>query len=492
MITYRFDVDGAKEQFLVAFKGRAETLLREYPCFAGADSERIREIMSADLSAIRSEIAEICGDDRLASLEVKRKKLQSIIGELAEDESAFEPGTDASFKLKEKRGELIEVKKQIEKIKDSGGADVQDRLLSTLVTPEIMADKAVLQSVPDAVVIFRIKLAEILSEIHTEINEAKQPFVGQEENAIAKDNELARRINEAKQQYEELSEDSGVLEQEELNGMLKQKIGRFFRDFGIVREYDSGDMEMAFAIIREEWNRLESDFKRTKQEDARRIPVLKEICKYLDSPDILEEDRQAYTRDLYNNVNVFGITCTSRDRFTKSQLSDLERYPSIRKAMAADTKEAKQVISKLEDYIGDLTQDNLITALASIQELFSVFGANGILGSTELRVKYERPPIETAKKIADHVKLISNVVNASSVKQLTAYTGNSLHSLYEFLRDVQTIVLKAEQEESKAKRDLQNIRGVSGLDEFADAVKTDLAELYEQLEKMEVCNNASN
>lgn len=323
---YRFDADGAKEQFLVVFKDRVETLLREYPCFAGVGSEKIREIMSADLSVIRSEIAEICGDDRPASLEVKRKKLQYIIGELAENESAFEPGTDAFFKLKEKRGELIEVKKQIEEIKDSGGADVQDRLLSTLVTPEIMADKAVLQSVPDAVVIFRIKLTEILSEIHNEINEAKHPFVEQEENAIAKDNELARRINEAKQQYEELSEDSGVLEQEELNGMLKQKIGRFFRDFGIVREYDSGDMETAFAIIREEWNRLESDFERTKQEDARRIPVLKEICKYLDSPDILEEDRQAYTRDLYNNVNVFGITCTSRDRFTKSQLSDLERY----------------------------------------------------------------------------------------------------------------------------------------------------------------------
>lgn len=167
-------------------------------------------------------------------------------------------------------------------------------------------------------------------------------------------------------------------------------------------------------------------------------------------------------------------------------------YPSIRKAMAADTKEAKQVITKLKDYIGDLTQDNLIAALASIQELFSVFGANGILGSTELRVKYEKPPIDTAKKIVNHVKSISDVVSASSVKQLTAYTGNSLHSLYEFLRDVQAIALKAEQEESKAKKDLENIRGVSGLNEFADAVKADLAELYEQLEKMEVCDNASN
>lgn len=139
--SYRFDVDGAKEHFLVAFKDRAETLLREYPCFAGAGSEKIREIMSADLSVIRSEIAEICGDDRLASLEVKRKKLQSIIGELAEDESAFEPGTDAFFKLKEKRGELIEVKKQIEEIKDSGGADVQDRLLSTLVPRRLWRTK---------------------------------------------------------------------------------------------------------------------------------------------------------------------------------------------------------------------------------------------------------------------------------------------------------------------------------------------------------------
>ena len=150
------------------------------------------------------------------------------------------------------------------------------------------------------------------------------------------------------------------------------------------------------------------------------------------------------------------------------------------------------LITKLKDYIGELTQENLIAALASIQDLFAVFGANGILGSTELRVKYEKPPIETAKKIVDHVKLISDVVASSSVQQLTAYTGNSLHSLYEFLRDVQAIALKAEQEESKAKKDLQNIRGVAGLDEFADAVKTDLAELYDQLEKMEVCDNASN
>ena len=40
----------------------------------------------------------------------------------------------------------------------------------------------------------------------------------------------------------------------------------------------------------------------------------------------MEEDRQSYTRELFNNVNVFGITCTSRDRFTKNQLQELDRY----------------------------------------------------------------------------------------------------------------------------------------------------------------------
>ena len=78
------------------------------------------------------------------------------------------------------------------------------------------------------------------------------------------------------------------------------------------------------------------------------------------------------------------------------------------------------------------------------------------------------------------------------MKQLTAYAGNSLNALYVFLRDIQTIALKAEQEEAKAKKELESIRGVSGLDELADAVKNDLIELYETIEKMEVCDNASN
>lgn len=108
--------------------------------------------------------------------------------------------------------------------------------------------------------------------------------------------------------------------------MLKQKITRFFRDFGIVREYDSDNLETAFDIIGDEWNKLETEYNASSTENKIKIPMYKDIVKYLSQEDILEEDRAAYTRELYNSANVFGITCTSRDRFTPSQLAELGKY----------------------------------------------------------------------------------------------------------------------------------------------------------------------
>lgn len=167
-------------------------------------------------------------------------------------------------------------------------------------------------------------------------------------------------------------------------------------------------------------------------------------------------------------------------------------YPSVKKAMAAETQEAAKVVGKLEDYIGELTQKNLIDSLAAIQDLFSVFSANGIMGSTELRVKYEKPPIETAKAVMDHIKLINDAASASAVKQLTAYSGNSLNALYDFLRDIQTIAQKADQEGAKAQKDIAATGGFSGTEALSEAALASLEALYTQLENMEVYENAAN
>lgn len=167
-------------------------------------------------------------------------------------------------------------------------------------------------------------------------------------------------------------------------------------------------------------------------------------------------------------------------------------YPNIRKAMTSETQEAAKVIGKLEEYIGELTQENLIKSLASIQDLFSAFSANGIIGNTELRIKYERPPIETARALMDHVKLINDAASASAVKQLTAYSGNSLHALYDFLRDIQTIAQKADQERAKAQKDIAAAGGFAGTEALSEAALASMDALCTQLENMEVYENAAD
>jgi len=167
-------------------------------------------------------------------------------------------------------------------------------------------------------------------------------------------------------------------------------------------------------------------------------------------------------------------------------------YPSVKKAMAADTQEAATVVGKLEGYIGELTQENLISALSAIQNLFAVFAANGIIGSAELRVKYDKPPIDTAKDIMAHVKLINDAADASAVKQLTAYSGNPLNALYVYLRDIQDIAQKAEREEANAKKDIAKTGGFAGADALSEAALASMDALCTQLENMEVYENAVN
>lgn len=167
-------------------------------------------------------------------------------------------------------------------------------------------------------------------------------------------------------------------------------------------------------------------------------------------------------------------------------------YPSVKKAMAADTEEAATVVGKLEGYIGDLTQENLIAAFSGIQNLFAVFAANGIIGSAELRVKYDKPPIDTANDILAHVKLINDASTASAVKQLAAYASNPLNVLYVYLRDIRDIAQKAEREEANAKKDIAMTGSFADTDALSASALASMNALCTQLENMEVYENAAN
>lgn len=172
-----------------------------------------------------------------------------------------------------------------------------------------------------------------------------------------------------------------------------------------------------------------------------------------------------------------------------SLLKDL--YPAVRKAMAEEAKQVAEVINKLSDYIGELNETNMIAALSAVQELFAAF-TGSVSISAELQARFDKAPIETTKEILNHVRILKSADSVPAVKQLTIYSGNSLHELYEFLRDVQKISHKAEIEEQNAIKDTKKVGGIVGLDEMSDAACAALNALCEQLENMEVYQNVAD
>lgn len=325
--SYRFSNEGAKEQYIDLFIRKLEELLSCYTCLDGTPIEKVSELAKADIGIIRNELSVVLSEDRLVKLKNRQTELRNILRDLRDPDTDEAPveGDENYEKYKKYRAELIEVGNEIKSAQNASSIDLSSSLVFSLV-PSITEDKELLRELPEQLTAFKIRLQSLIVEMKANIEKEMQRYTEQERGISEKINSKQLEISDKKHRYEELGENAGIEEYGELNSALRQKITRFFRDFDIVREYDTSNLESAFEIIKEEWNKLENNYKATQKENQTKIPTYKAICRYLMQEDILDEDRQAYTRELYNCVNVYGITCTSRDRFTKNQLEELGRY----------------------------------------------------------------------------------------------------------------------------------------------------------------------
>ena len=330
--SYRFSGEGADsnvldKNVLDKYAEQVERLLKCFACFEEVTLDKVAELVNADIQTINKELERFLSEDAIVELKNRQRALRNVLSGLRDPDTDEAPneGNSNYEEYKKNQSELIAVGKKIKEYENNSEFDIAESVIYFLV-PEITGAKEILKQLPSELAQFKVKLADI---VNAQINIIESAINGDidNENAISDEiNVLKIQISEKKRLYEELGENPGIEEYGELSSGLKQKITRFFRDFGIVREYDSDNLETAFDIINEEWNKLETEYNASSAENKIKIPMYKDIVKYLSQEDILEEDRAAYTRELYNSANVFGITCTSRDRFTPSQLAELGKY----------------------------------------------------------------------------------------------------------------------------------------------------------------------
>lgn len=278
----------------------------------------VKNIAFTKIDEVERELAIINPDSQKTKLEIRRKEIKAEIDRL-DEEYDYEIPDVLQDKYKGLKKEFISLKKQIELT----GEDTS----TNLKLNSIFKYQYLVENIDDIVrVLSNLKdnILEIKGE-YFEIIDKDIVLVDAKFKSVQ--NEISLKRTEVKKNNEliiEIQNNNEVAEINENKFNLENKLIQFFKDFEILEPFS--DVDEGLKIIKRKWNELETDFVIKEKENKEKIPVYEKIAKYLSMDEVIEEDRRAYTKSLFENANVFGITCTSNDKFSERNVDALSEY----------------------------------------------------------------------------------------------------------------------------------------------------------------------
>jgi hypothetical protein len=132
------------------------------------------------------------------------------------------------------------------------------------------------------------------------------------------------RIKDTSTSIADLRDNQSYHDYQDSKNKLEIRVESFFKKFDLVANYKS--IDEAVRLIQSEWEDLELNYKEKETENKTKIPVYKKISEYIQRQEIIQDDRKLYTKPLFDTVNLFGTTTSSRDRFDEKSMAELEAY----------------------------------------------------------------------------------------------------------------------------------------------------------------------
>lgn len=277
----------------------------------------VKNINQIKMDEIERELAVVNPESNKTILEVKRREIKSKMDACKDEYDDVIPEKQDEYDALRK--ELISIKKQIDATTDSVPTDLK---LGTIfnyayLVANVDSIKRTIESLKEHIIERKVQYIE---EVNGTLNAVETKFNNVEEKIAV----LKKQIKGINDSIIEIQERDDVQDIQENKGKLETEINKFFKDFEIAEPYK--DIDEALTIIKRRWDELENDFVRKEQENKEKIPMYEKISNYLSMEDIIEADRKEYTKDLFDNANVFGITCTSNDRFSGRNVDALSEY----------------------------------------------------------------------------------------------------------------------------------------------------------------------
>ena len=284
-------------------------------------SDKIANLYLANIDDIRSELQYISENTSAFSVEQQKIELKAKMQELRD------PDTDDI--LEDKKEEYARLRQKLISLKNSENEnkiDYSQLAIATFVPVDKLSNSVDRVDLLRCIVELKGKISsivskyiegiiEIISNVELEISKIDKEIV-----------EMKERKNRIINEIESLNDDETYLEYRRKQQELRKSIIDFFADFDIHDEYELNDFSTAIDIINKRWIEIEKNQQALEKENKSRVPMYKKIQKYLSDEDVIKEDRINYTKKLFDNVNVFGMTCTSRETFKPSTMRALQEY----------------------------------------------------------------------------------------------------------------------------------------------------------------------
>ncbi len=320
--SFRFASDDLVVSVVKHCMDSIKTIQSKYTVFKDVDLNKLQGLFEINPIEVRKELASLNVNEVLIALEKKKAIIKSKMVELCD------PDTEEPYESKENeynrlRGEFISLGKQIKAEKSKSNIDLSELKIGKLINLTTLSGKEMdnlsssLENLQNEIRLLFVEIENIIENKNLPLNESLRQLEDVE-------NKLKGDIFSIDDKIEELKESSDYNKFKETESKLRQGITTFFSDFNIVKTYS--DYREALDIIKEEWKELDRNFENRQKENKEKIPMYQKICKYLRDDSILEEDRKRFTKKLYDNANVYGITCTSRDSFNEKSIQELIEY----------------------------------------------------------------------------------------------------------------------------------------------------------------------
>lgn len=283
--------------------------------------DMISIIYHLNIDNVKKELSQIDNENSGVKVEQQKAAIRKKMNALKDEFDDVLDGKENEYKALQK-----ELKALVNAKKETGSFEFSSLEISKIVSADMISSRE-----------SRENLINIIVKLQNNINEylifQKSEIMSLAEGVESQINLINNEISEIKiSKNNLLAEKERLQEDESYNDFIKKKnelrklIVDFFADFEIYEEYPADDFGVAIDIINNKWADIEKNRATLEKENKSKIPMYRSIYKYLEDEEILEEDRRAYTKKLFDNANVFGMTCTSRDFFREASMEALREY----------------------------------------------------------------------------------------------------------------------------------------------------------------------